>query len=174
MRLRLMCGTLIDLYDIPSRVITIGHVAKALGQINRYAGQTVFPYSVALHSVLVSYLVPRQHAYAGLLHDATEAFGLGDIPAPVKDACPELRALEAVVRERIAPVLGFPLNEPREVDVCDKGLARELEQHFLQGQPRPECSDAVYQVAREYLHRGRSAFEAEAVFLRRHEELRAD
>lgn len=62
------------------RIETLAH---HLATVNRFAGATHTPYSVAQHSVLVSKLVPNAFALAALLHDASEAF-LMDIPAPIK------------------------------------------------------------------------------------------
>lgn len=62
----------------------IEDIAHALSQQNRYAGHTRVPYSVAEHSVRVSWIVPAPVAFEALLHDATEAY-LVDLPRPVKD-----------------------------------------------------------------------------------------
>jgi hypothetical protein len=63
--------------------ITIQDIAWALSMIPRYCGHTIYHYSVAYHSFLVSFYVPPRYALEGLLHDASEAY-LNDIPRPVK------------------------------------------------------------------------------------------
>lgn len=69
-------------------MVDVEDVAHALSNINRFTGHTAYAYSVAQHCVAVSrYLeltgqpVPVQ--YAGLMHDAHEAY-FGDISAPLK------------------------------------------------------------------------------------------
>lgn len=62
----------------------IGDIAHSLAQNNRYNGHTIRPYSVAQHSVLVSYEVPSHLAFQALLHDAHEAYTV-DLPSPVKE-----------------------------------------------------------------------------------------
>lgn len=84
--------------------LTIFHVAHGLSQVNRFCGQTPKPYSVAEHSVALSYLVPqtpRMIALA-LLHDAPEALGCADAHGALKKLiCPAIREFEADLFEGI-------------------------------------------------------------------------
>lgn len=67
-------------------LITMEAITRGLSNTCRFGGQVRSFYSVAQHSVLVAVLSPQDHEaqkYA-LLHDAEEAFGLPDIPTPLK------------------------------------------------------------------------------------------
>jgi hypothetical protein len=66
-------------------------IACGLANACRFGGQTRRYYSVAQHSVLVAALAPDNlevQKYA-LLHDAEEAFGLPDLPTPMKPFFPQ-------------------------------------------------------------------------------------
>lgn len=72
----------VHLESLPVTALSAEILGDSLSKINRYAGRTAQPFSVAAHSVLVSRLCPRREEQAwGLLHDAHEAF-IGDIITP--------------------------------------------------------------------------------------------
>lgn len=71
----------IDIALLQPQDMTADILGATLAKINRFNGRTPQPWSVASHSVLVSYLVRLELAPWALLHDAHEAF-LGDITFP--------------------------------------------------------------------------------------------
>lgn len=80
--------------------VNIVDIAHALSYQCRYAGHTTRFYSVAEHSLYVSYNVPAQWALEALLHDASEAY-LVDIPRPIKPFLANYYALEQGVMNAI-------------------------------------------------------------------------
>lgn len=70
------------------RPIHLNDIAHQLAMLNRFHGATSRPYSVAEHSLLVSYIAayndePADVQLAALLHDAHEAF-TNDLASPAK------------------------------------------------------------------------------------------
>lgn len=86
-------GQYVDLVNPDPATIKIEDIAVHLSRIARFGGGTSRPYSVAEHSVRVSWAVSPGYAMPGLLHDAHEAY-IGDLIAPFKkvlrDAAPGL------------------------------------------------------------------------------------
>lgn len=104
-----------DLLDPQIDQVCIEDIAHALSQICRYTGHTKWFYSVAQHCVVMSYLVPPEHALWALLHDAPEAY-VNDLAAPIKQL-PNMdgyRHLEGRVESVVCAALGYwPTDESR-------------------------------------------------------------
>lgn len=105
--------------------IDIRDIAHALSLLCRFNGHCRRFYSVAEHSIRVSRAVPREHALAGLLHDAAEAY-VSDLPRPVKRSVPAFREMEDLLLEAIFGRYGidWPLH-PSVVSADDALLATE-------------------------------------------------
>lgn len=99
-------GKKMVLTDPDPSLIDVFDVAHHLANINRYVGATFYPYSVAQHSVLVSYLMP-EFQLAGLMHDAAE-YVLGDDSSPKKRAVPGIKAIETRWEEAVAARFDLP------------------------------------------------------------------
>lgn len=114
-------GTLIDIADPQPDQIYIRDIAHALSMQCRFGGHTKHHYSVAQHSVNVSYLVPKEHALQALLHDATEAY-LVDIPTPIKRLLRDYKPLEERLWSCIAAKYGVPKELHASVKEADSRI----------------------------------------------------
>jgi len=123
----LRSGATLDLRDPSSSSFTIDDIAHGLSLICRYSGQCTTFYSVAEHSLLVSYEAVG-HEYAALLHDAAEAF-VGDLTRPLKQILPEYKRIETVVERAICERFGISFPLPIEIKNADlRVLAAEQQQ----------------------------------------------
>lgn len=84
-------------FNLTEPTFDIEVIAHALSNTCRYNGHCRSFYSVAEHSVLVSFLMERLNLgcpLEGLLHDATEAY-LSDVPSPFKVFLNDWKAIDA-------------------------------------------------------------------------------
>ena len=108
--------------------IRLQTVARALSNICRWGGHCQF-FSVAEHSVLVSYMVPPEDAAEALMHDAGEAI-VGDLRRPLKYTLPTFLAAEVNVETMLAAHFGLRFPYPASVKVADSSICW-LEQRVL-------------------------------------------
>ena len=101
--------------------ISILDVAHHLSRLCRFTGATKRYYSVAEHCIHVSRLVPPEHAFWGLLHDASEAY-LGDMATPLKRLLPAYREIEHRFMRVICDRFELAHEEPPIVKLADRAL----------------------------------------------------
>jgi len=117
-------GILFDLLEPTWHMIRITDIAHSLSQINRFTGHCKFPYPVAQHSRLGSYLVPKQFALRFLLHDASEAY-LTDMNRPLKHFTPvgaEYRKIEGPLQSKLYARFGIYGPDPECIHDIDNQM----------------------------------------------------
>lgn len=149
-------------------------IAHHLALQCRFNGSLKSFYSVAQHAVMVSHLVPPEHAFAGLMHDATEAY-ISDLPKPIKRVMTQYQQVEAVLWEAIAAWAGLPVELPACVHEAD-GLALIWEARCFQKGGPMWLPDSVplnipHEVMRKVSRMPLGWQSAERLFLDRYTEL---
>ncbi len=147
--------------------LDIRDIAHSLSQQCRFAGHVREFYSVAQHSVRVSFIVPPELALCGLMHDSSEAY-LVDVPRPIKHLLPQYKEAEERLMHVLAARFGFTWPMPEEVRRADDVLlmaeARALVSGPLEGWSLP--NDAA-EDACEVLGGSMGPRDAESLFLAR-------
>lgn len=123
-------GEYFDFENVEAASFNIVDIAHALSNICRYTGHCKSFYSVAQHSVLVSLVVPKEDALAGLLHDAAEAF-VSDMAKPLKMIMPEYQAMEQKIESALFRKFGLPETLPDSVMKADRILLRTEQRDLM-------------------------------------------
>jgi uncharacterized protein len=139
-RLTLNSGRRIDLRTFGTEAgdFRIEDIAHALSNLCRFAGHVPKFYSVAQHSILVSDLLPEPLKFAGLMHDAGEAY-LVDLPHFIKHA-PELRGyltLEKELEAKLFPAFELPYPFDPRVKHADRTATDFEWKQFMRNEPSP-------------------------------------
>jgi 5'-deoxynucleotidase YfbR-like HD superfamily hydrolase len=132
-------GKNIDLYNLKTDDIDIIDISYGLSNIPRFAGQVPF-YSVALHSIEVSKIVPDHLKMSALLHDATEAY-IGDIIAPIKHKMYHYLELEDYIMSIIIKKWQINPYDSFVKDADKRCLENEKVRLFYNNNFRNECQE---------------------------------
>lgn len=111
--------------DPQTEDIRVFDIAIHLSRICRFGGalDPSIPgiYSVAQHSVLVSYHCPPEHALEGLLHDAAEAY-IGDQVKPLKLMMEDYQDFERLIERAVRERFGLPKKMTPAVKEADRRI----------------------------------------------------
>ncbi len=118
--------------------IDIEDIAHALSMLCRFNGQCTKFYSVAEHSVHVSYEIDPELALVGLLHDAAEAY-LGDVPSPLKKKLRRFTKFENRMEAAIGKKFGVDakLFKNKELKRADIQLLVDEKEVVMVPEPEP-------------------------------------
>ena len=134
--------------------IDIQDIAHHLSLINRFTGATREPYSVAEHSVRVSWLLPTTTALWGLLHDASEAYIL-DMSTPLKkntNLGAEYQKIEKGIMEAVCRKFGLTEEEPPEVKTADQIMLVTEKRDLLVNNPFHPVWEIAAEPIRSFIH----------------------
>jgi len=162
--------------------VDILDIAHALSNICRFNGHTSYHFSIASHSILVSYLCELFHAdpIEGLLHDASEAYAC-DIPTPIKLDLRGYKEAEKIIQTKITATLGLPssLNpKVRQADLLSLYLEAEKlmpsgGKHYMGGRPEEKIMEAGRTISQRHYPIDRyDQEEVEEIFLLRYNTLK--
>jgi hypothetical protein len=119
--------------------ISIEDAAHSLSMLCRFTGHSRVFYSVADHSIRVSYLCKPENQLYGLLHDLSE-YILNDVSSPLKRSghFDDYRKIEKNLQTLICRKFGLAEEEPLEVKVADLTMLATEARDLLPGGPHPD------------------------------------
>jgi len=103
-------------------IISLRETATCMSRINRWAGKGAFALSIAQHSALLSYSVPRRLRLAAVLHDLSEVSLGGDVISVYKDKCPDLQREEERIQRAIFSQYDVPWEHMEELHPFDLAI----------------------------------------------------
>lgn len=174
--INLQSGIEIDLINPVPEMIDIEDIAKGIAYKGHFAGHTPRYFSIAEHSIMVSYITEDRE---GLLHDAAEAY-IGDMVRPLKIRFLDFKEIENRILDavEIALKLDPGFYKSTLIKAADNVvLALEFDEFFDYENFNPFITDKmtrdIYNKYKEILHiRYLDPEESYYSFLQRHEELK--
>ena len=126
-------GQEVNPFNMTVDQIDIRDIARALSMQCRYNGHISDFYSVAEHSILISYALERDEYSLntqkhGLLHDASEAY-IGDIPTPIKAQLSTVKLCENEIHKLVAEK--FNIEDSPIVHEYDKRIISDERSAFI-------------------------------------------
>lgn len=122
-------------FDLDNPTFDIRDIAHALSLLCRFNGHISRFYSVASHSLMVSWIMEDLglgDPHEGLLHDGTEAY-LSDVPSPFKQRLPDWKAIDLRLEQKLRLHFGLSVMKSQGLKQAD-WLALFMEAHeFLPG-----------------------------------------
>lgn len=122
----LYTGKLIDLSNIEAHDFEHKDFTHALSIINRYTGNTLWPYSVGQHTLLGAQ--SKEVKDAGLsraffLHDFSEVL-CNDLPSPLKRILPEYCDFETRIQKHLYNVFDEPWENMEKINSFDRRMCQ--------------------------------------------------
>lgn len=174
------------LFDPKPEDFDIEEIAHALAMQCRFTGHMNQFYSIAEHSVLVSYLLEEwgespSVVFCGLMHDAAEAY-TGDLSRPLKRCLPDYKDIETLIEAQIAERFGIQFPFPDVIKKADTVMLLTERRDLLAPSPRDWSEEqAGFMFLGEKLELpgwtigvARDWIEAKRLFLERFELLKAE
>jgi len=115
--------------------VCIEDIVHALSMMRRYNGHCKKFYSVAEHSVIMSYHVSTNDALWALLHDASEAY-IADIVRPAKRFISGYKEVETRIMHVVCDAFRLQYDMPEGVHVADNAILSD-EMNQIMG-PKPQ------------------------------------
>lgn len=127
-------GEIIELAKPDPSQIRTRDISRSLSHIVRFMGHISQPYTVAHHSIIMSYMVKPEYALEALMHDASEAY-LGDVISPLKQILGEpYKALERAWDIAIALKYDLRMQDCKEhIKLYDTELLKIEHSYFRKG-----------------------------------------
>lgn len=122
--IRTVSGKYVNVFEPTPEMFCIEDIAHALSMQPRFGGHLPKFYSVAQHSYhvavrLLDYRYSKQIQFAGLMHDASEAYLL-DVPRPIKTELTNYKAIEDNLMQCLSELFKFTYPLPLEVKTADE------------------------------------------------------
>ena len=120
-KIRTYTGRLVDPFNPTLADIEPVSMLHSVCLINRFTGQSRWPYSVGQHTLNLYNYVPEDLKPAALVHDLSESW-FNDLASPVKKECPEYKDAEHHATWFIADQLGVSMVSMDQLDDYDKRM----------------------------------------------------